>query len=132
MSGAEGPVLLDGDEPLEALHQQLLIHFRDDEALAGGVQALEVLAGTEELDFAVGGAVGLHALKDLLRVVQAGAGRVHRDGAVGDDARVVPALSVVVVHQEHVVGKDMAEAEVVLVGLLLRMIGQRDLDLHHR
>jgi hypothetical protein len=49
--------------------------------------------------------VGLEALEDLLRVVQDGGGRVHRDRGTRFDAGVVPALLVGVPDGDHVVGE---------------------------
>ena len=57
----------------------------------------------EKLDYAVSGPVGLEALKYLLCVVQDVRAGHQLNGTVGDDTRVVPALALVVIHQEHMV-----------------------------
>ena len=111
------PVLLQTDQLLDGGQGVLLVQGRDAHTLTGGVDALDVLGGTEELDGAVGGAVGLQAFKDLLGVVEYHGGRLQSDGAVGNDAPVVPALAVGVVHQKHVVGKGSAEHQRGGVGL---------------
>ena len=86
----------------------------------------------EQLDFVLRGAVGLHALKALLGVVKHHGGGVQGQGAVGHDAGVVPALALVIVHDEHMVGEDFAEAQLALVGGLgLRGGGFGDLDIQH-
>ena len=89
------------------------IELWQTQTLAGAVQAGDILPRTEKLHAAVGTAVGLQPLKDLGAVVQDAGGGGERDGTVGHDARVVPALAGVVVHEEHMVGKDGAEAELI-------------------
>ena len=65
--------------------------------------------------------------------MQAHGGRVERNRAVGDNPRVVPALSLVIVHQEHMVGEYFAEAELAFVRrLFLRCLGQFHFDFLHR
>ncbi|MPN41001.1 hypothetical protein SDC9_188541 [bioreactor metagenome] len=44
-------------------------------------------------------------------------GRADEDISVGDDVPVVPALSFVIVHDEHVVGKLLAKHQLVGIGL---------------
>ena len=125
------PILVDGDKLPESFHQKLLVELGHNQAFAGGVQAFKVLTGAEKLNFSFGGTIRLHALKYFLRIVKTRRRRVHRDRPIRHNARIMPALARSIVHQEHVVSKDMAKAEVVLIGLGLGMIGQRDLDLHH-
>ena len=87
--------------------------------------------GTEELDVTVGRLVCLESLEHLLRVVEHHSGRVEREILIGDDSRVVPALAFGVVHNEHMVGKVVAEAELVLIGLLLRRSGFFNFNINH-
>ena len=99
----------------------------DAHAVAGVDAALGVAVGPEQLDGVVGGAVGLQTLKQLLGVVEHHAGRVQGEGLIGDDAGIVPALTLGVVHQEHVVGEDLAKAQLGLVrglgfGIFVRSI----------
>ncbi len=95
---------------LHRLHKQLLIHIGDAHALVGAVEALGVHVRAEEVDLLVRGQVRLHALEHHLGVVEDAAGGVQADGAIGDDLAVMPALALVVVHDEHVVGEVLAEA----------------------
>ena len=86
------------------------------------LKTLGVALGAEQLHGVVRGAVGFHALKDLLRIVEHDGSRVQLKGAIGDDAGVMPALARGIVHQEHVVAELLAEAELRLVlRLFLRM-----------
>ena len=72
--------------------------------------------GPERPDGAVGMAVGLEPLEDLLAVVEDRCGRVKRDGAVGFDPRIVPAAFALgvdaVVDDRGVVGEIVAESRV--------------------
>ena len=93
---------------------------------------LGVVQGAEQLDGTVSGAVSLQALKDLLRVVENHAGRIQGEGLIGDDAGVMPALVRRIVHDEHVVGENLAEAQLALVrGLGLGAGGLGDLNIQH-
>ena len=114
------PALVHGDKGLERLEVDVLRHLGDAHAQGRVVHALYVLCRAEELHRALRRAVGLEALKNLLRVVEhVGAG--HKlDGSIGDYARVVPTLPRVIVHEEHVVGEYLAEAELVARDFLLR------------
>ena len=129
--GAGHPVGLQAHQLLDGGQGVLLRQLGDAHPVAGGVDPLHVFHGAEELDGAVGGAVGLQALKDLLGVVEHHGGGVQREGGVGYDPGVVPALTLVIVEQEHVVGKNLAEAQGVGVGLGRGMLGALDLDLLH-
>ena len=60
------------------------------------------------------------------------AGGIQLEGCIGDDACIVPALTLGVVHQEHMVGGDLAEAHLGGIdGLLLGGGGSGDLDIQH-
>ena len=60
------------------------------------------------------------------------AGRIQGEGLIGDNAGVMPALVRVVVHYEHVVGKDLTKAQLALVGGLgLRGGRLCDFDIQH-
>src|SRR2546430_1624173 len=113
------PVAIDVDQRRPGLQHHLGIERRNAHALGRPVQALDVLLGTEEADLAVATAERLEALEQALAVVQHGRGWIHRERTVGLDARVVPALLLLEVHHEHVVGEDVAEGEVLVLWLLL-------------
>ena len=118
------PVLIDLNELVKSLESVLLVDLRDNETLSGDVHSLEVLLGAEELNVAGRGSVSLHALKDLLTIVENHRGRHKLDRTIRHNACVMPALTSVVVHNEHMVGKDMTEAELGFVsGLGLRVFG---------
>ena len=125
------PVLIEHHKLLQGLDAEVNVQSRDAQALVGTVQTLEVLLGPEEQDAAVLGAVGLHALEGLLGVVEDGGGGAQGDGTVGNDAGVMPADAPVVVHEQHVVGEDGAEAQLrALGGLFLGVRGFGDGNVH--
>src|SRR5205807_1367815 len=89
---------------------------------------LHVLLWPKEPDRAVPAAEGLEPLEQRLAVMQDGCGRVEREGRVRLDARVVPALLFLEVGDEHVVGEDVAEGEVLVLRLFLAVRRLRDPD----
>jgi len=98
----------------------------------GGLEALGVLVGAERRDGAVGPAVGLEALEDLLRVVQGHVRRVERDRRVRNELTVVPAATLRPLDRHHVVGEVAAEPGVrqdrVALGVGERTGGGLELD----
>ena len=82
---------------------------------------IQAMCDHVEEELALGRLVGLHALEDHLRVVQHAGGRVNGDRCIGDDTSVMPALPLVVVHDEHMVGEILTEVQVIGIGLLLRV-----------
>ena len=100
-------------------------------SFAGQVQPTHVVHGAEQLDGAVCGAVGFQTLEDLLGVMEDLGGWVDLEGGIGDDAGVMPALTLVIVHHKHVVGHILAEDQLGGVRLLLPLLGAGDLDLLH-
>eukprot|EP01022_Parablepharisma_sp_SALTPOND_P029773 TRINITY_DN7455_c1_g2_i1.p1 TRINITY_DN7455_c1_g2~~TRINITY_DN7455_c1_g2_i1.p1 ORF type:complete len:841 (-),score=220.45 TRINITY_DN7455_c1_g2_i1:648-3170(-) len=114
-----GHPLVLGLDQLEQMLQRLLgRQLGDAQAAVGAVHALDVGHGPEHVDAAVHAAVGLEPLKDLLAVVQHQRGRVQAQGAVGGDARVMPTLALVIIHQVHVVAEYLAETQ---LGLVFRL-----------
>ena len=113
------PVLLDLEKLFKAGHGHIFIKLRNGHALGGAVHAREIVAGAEKLQAAVLAAIALHALEDLLAVVQNGRGRIHGEVVVRHHAGIVPALFHGIVHFKHVVGKELAKAHLALVLRLL-------------
>ena len=58
-------------------------------------------------------------------------GGVDLQGAIGDDAGIVPALALVIVHDEHMVGHVLAKDQSGGVRLFLQFGGAGDFDLFH-
>ena len=130
--GMGHPVLFQLHQGLHGLDEVLHGDLGDAHAVGGILHPLGVALRAEELNDVVHGAVSLHALEKLLSVVEDHSGRVHGDGRVGHDAGVVPAPAVGIVHQEHMVRKDLAEAQLALVGGLGLGGGVfRDFDIQH-
>ena len=126
------PVAVHVHDGLDGLDVVVLRDGGDAQTVGGVLHALGVAVGPEQLDGAVGGAVSLHALKNFLGIVQHGSGGVQLEGAVGHDARIVPALAGGIIHHKHVIGEDLAETE---LGLVLRLRlgcgGAGDFDVQH-
>ena len=126
------PVAVHVHDGLDGLDVVVLRDGGDAQTVGGVLHTLGVAVGPEQLDGAVGGAVSLHALKNFLGIVQHRGGGVELEGAVGHDAGVVPALTGGVVHDEHMVGEDLAETELRLVHRLgLGRGGAGDFDVQH-
>lgn len=112
----------------EILHGDL----RDAQTLLGVVHAAGVAVRAEQLDLAVSGTVGLHALEALLSVVEYHGGGVQLQRTIGDDPGIMPALTGIVIHDEHVIGKYLSETQLTLVGGFgLGRGSLGDLDIQH-
>ena len=107
------PVLFDFDQRLDGGEEVFLRNLRDAQTLGGAVETAGVFDRAEEQDFALFIAVGLHALKNLLCVVEDDRCRRELKIGEGNNARIVPALPLVIVHEEHVIGKILAERNTV-------------------
>ena len=125
------PILFHRDEFFQTLETQLLRQLRNDQTLVGTVQTLEVFVRTEQLYAAVGTAVCLQTLEYGLTVVQAHCRRAEGDVTIGHNHRIVPALTLIVGHYQHVVCEDMAEAQLALIlGFFFRTSRQLFFDFH--
>ena len=125
------PVGVHLHQSLDRLYEQLLGDRRNAQAVTGVGHTPGVVGGPEELYAAVGSPIGLQPFKDLLGIVEHHGGGVQHKGAIGNDAGVVPALSGVIVEQEHVIGKNLAKPQSFGVGLFLELGGALDFDLLH-
>ena len=99
--------------------------------MVGVDHALCILVGAEQLDGAVWRAVRLHALKGLHCVVENHRCGIKLKRLIGHDAGVMPALFLIVVNDQHVIGIMNAETEVALVRLSLRSCSALCFDLQH-
>ncbi len=126
------PVAVNIDQRLDGLHKILRRDGGHAQTVGRIVEAVRIALRAEQLYLALGSAVGLHALKNFLRVVKNGGGGVHLPRAVGNDAGVMPALACGIVHQEHMVAELFAKAE---LGLVLRFFFRMgcfgDFDVQH-
>ena len=133
----EGGARLGGDEALVHLHQRLYglqrvlrRNHRKPQTDGGVFHALHVVPGAEQLHLPVGAAVGFQPLKNLGAVVEHAGGGRQGDVLEGDDAGVMPALFIIVVHDEHMVGVVNAEAQLVRGNRFAGMGGFRNADIH--
>jgi len=126
------PVTFHIHQRLNGLDVILDRDLRDAQTVSRILHPLCIAVRAEQLNGIVCGAVSLHALKDLLCVVEHDRRRVQLERSIGDDTGIVPAFALGVVHDEHVVGELLAEAE---LGLILRLLFRTgrpgDLDIQH-
>ena len=130
--GMRNPVLIHLDQSLHGLLKILSGDGRNAHTIAAIHKAMGVAVGAEQLNVAVRGAIGLHALEQLLCIMEDHGSGIQFKAAVGDDSGVKPTLAFGVVHNEHMIGELFAEAQLGLVRrLLLGMSGFRNLDVQH-
>jgi len=129
--GVRHPVTVHIHQSLHSLDVIFHGDLGDAQTVGRILETLCVAVRAEQLDGVIRSPVSLHALEDLLSIVEHDGSRVQLKGAVGDDAGIVPALALGVVHHEHMVGELLAKAQVVLVRLLLGRSGTGDLDIQH-
>ena len=129
--GMGHPVTVHVHQSFNGLNVVLHRDLGDAQTVGGVLETLCVAVRAEQLDGIIGRAVCLHALKDLLSVVEHDSSRVQFKGAVGDNAGIVPAFALGVIHHEHMVGELLAKTQIALVRLCLRSSGTGDLDIQH-
>ena len=96
------------------------------------VHALDVLAGAKEANLASTPRNALRPSK-MAWHVQDGGGRIERDRPIGLDPRIVPALLLLEIGQEHVIGEELAKAQLAVLGFRLERARPRHPDrLLHR
>ena len=126
------PVLLHGHKREERLHGVLLRDLRQAETLRRAVHAADVLDRAEELHLAVRTAVRLQSLENLHAVMQYGGCGMQREWTERHDACVMPAFVRAVIHDKHMIGKHLAEAERAAIRLFGGMRRLCNLDFHTR
>ena len=125
------PVLIELDDRLDRLNEILYRQARQAHAVVGVDHALCVLVGAEQLDGAVRGAVSLQTLKGLHCVMENHRCGIELERLIRYDASVVPALFLIVVDDQHMIGIMNTETEIALVRLSLRSSGTLCCDLQH-
>ena len=105
------PILFHFQQFHQALHAQFYRQFRNDQTFIGTVQTLKVFFRTEQLNFIIGSPISLQAFKYSLTIMEAHCCRTQADVIIRNNFRVVPALTFVIRHNQHMVGKDMTKAQ---------------------
>ncbi len=105
------PILLKLNEGVKDLESEILVDLRQAETLCGIIHSSDVFERTEESYISVDGPVSLETLKNLGAVVKNACGRVNGEIVERYDPCIVPALVCGIVHDEHMVGKYLTEAE---------------------
>ena len=99
--------------------------------MVGVDHTLCILVRAEQLNGAVRSAVSLQTLKGLHRVMENHRCRIKLKRLIRYDAGVVPALFLIVVNNQHVIGIMNAKAEAAFVRLCFRSSSALCCDLQH-
>lgn len=105
------PVLFTGNQLCDCLNEILFRYLRHAQTPIGIGKTAGIHLRAKQQDAVILCAVGLQSLKCLLRIMQDHGCRIHRDRSKWNDAGIVPALSSVPVHDEHVIGIIFAKAK---------------------
>ena len=105
------PGLVDFDQLPYGFDMERLVHGWHDQALGRPVEPAHVLVGPKQVDTAIGPAVSLQALKNLLPVVQHRGRRVQGEIVERFYCLAVPALTLVIALGKQVIGEDVAKAQ---------------------
>ena len=105
------PVLFHFHQGAHGLDEVLHGDAGDAQPAMGVVQTPGVAVRAEQLYLVIRGAVRLQTLKALLSVVKHRGRGVQGNRSVGDDSGIVPALTFVIVHDEHMIRKDLSKAQ---------------------
>ena len=125
------PALVDLHQGADRFLHHRGVDFRDAQIVGGFVEAPGMVRRAKQADLAILAAEGFQAVEDRLAVVQHAGGGIQRERRVWLDAGIVPALPVLVVHQEHVVGEDLSECQRLVGRGLFRRCSPGDRDLVH-
>lgn len=109
------PALFDGQQRPEPFQAGLLVQLRNAHARSRTVHAAEIVHGPEQPQRAACIPIALEALKDCLAVMEHHARRIHGKRSIRHDAHVVPAMLRVIIHDQHMVGKDFSKPQFGLV-----------------
>ena len=127
------PALVNLHQRLDGLHKVLHGDIGHTHTVSGVIAALGVAVRAEELNLAFCGTICLQTFEDLLGVVEHYRSRIHLEGLIGNDSGVMPAIVRIIVHDKHMVGKFLAEAQFALISrLCLRGLSQFNTDIQHK
>ena len=81
------------------------------QALEAGAARWKAQFRAEQQNLSLVTTVGFQSFKNLLAIVEAFGKRIQFDRAIGNNAGIMPALPLVIIHDKHVVGKNFAKTE---------------------
>ena len=111
-AGGRGhPVLIHFHQLFNGCHRHIRRHLGQADPLGGNIQTLHIGIVAEQLHLSILAAVGLQTLKNLAGIMQHAGGRRQRQGAIGHDPGIMPAVLGVIFHNEHMVRKHRAKAQ---------------------
>ena len=109
------PILIHRNKLFDRVLSEFLVDQRDAETIVGNVQTCHILVGTEQQDPVVRRAVCFHALEYRLPIMQAHRSRIEFQRRIRDNSRIMPALSFVIIHNEHMICEDLAKAQLAFI-----------------
>ena len=105
---------------------------RHAHTVVGALHPFRVLFRPEQQNGIVRRAIGFHTLKTFLCIMKNHSRRVHGKGLIRNNAGVMPAIFRIIVHLEHVIGKDLAKTEMRFIGgFCLRRFCAFNSDIQH-
>lgn len=123
------PLRIDANQPAHALDHGVLVECGQARTVCGQIHAVHIHIRPEHADASVDAAVRFHALEQFDGVVQHLGGRMNDEILHGCDFRALPAAQVAMPrHLHHVIGEDLAEAQIVGVRFRLQLmrLGESD------
>ena len=130
--GVRNPILFHLYQLVDRLDIILHGDLRNAETIRRVLHPGRIAFGTEQLDGIIGRTVSLHAFKNFLSIMEHHASGIQFKRGIRYDSRIVPALPRFIVHQEHMIRKNFAEAELGLIRRFrLRCFCQFDFDVQH-
>ncbi len=124
------PAMLQPHQFHDRLHVRLLVHRGHSDARRRAVEALGVLLDPEQVQVAVGSAIGLGAVEHHLPAVEYLGRRIERERLVRTDGGVVPAALRRVALREHAIGEHASEPQLRGQGLRNGIACRFDPDVH--
>ena len=126
------PVFIQFHQLVQSIQAKCLVQLRNAHPVIRAVDALEVFIRAEQQDLSLVTTVGFQSFKNLLAIVEAFGKRIQFDRAIGNNAGIMPAFALGIVHNKHVIGGNSAESQFGFVlRLLFRRSGTYNLDFAH-
>ena len=127
------PVLFHFHQGFYSLDKVLHRNIGDAQPVMGVVQAAGIAVRTEQLYLVIRGTVRLQPLKALLCVMKDRSGGVQGNGSVRNNPGIMPSLTFVIVHDEHMIRKNLSKSQRTGIGGNFFLYGGTgDRDVQHK
>ena len=126
------PVLVQFHQLLERREKECRVNRRDTQPGGRAIEAGDIPVWPKEQNGIVRRTIGLEAFKDGLGIVEPDGGRFQRKRAIRYDTWVGPAGICNTIHEKHMVGKDLAKTECVVLrfGFGLTAVSDGNVHIH--